>query len=47
MGQELCTKMINQTRQYESDDKSLAIKNEIQLVRMERNKEQLKILGLT
>ena len=37
----LCAKIINQTRQYEVDDKSLAITNKIRLARQERNKEQL------
>ena len=30
----ICTKIINQTRQYETDDESLAIKNKIQSARM-------------
>ena len=34
-------KIINQSRQYEADDNSLAIKNEIRSTRVERNKEQL------
>ena len=37
----LFTKIINQTRQYEEDEISLVIKNEIELARMERNKEHL------
>ena len=41
MGQGFCTKIINQTRQYESDDKSLAIQNVIRSSRMERNEGQL------
>ena len=37
----LCAKIINQTRQSEADDKSLAITNKMRLARQERNKEQL------
>ena len=37
----LCTKMINQIRQYEADNKSLVIRKESRSAIMERNQEQL------
>ena len=37
----LCAKFMNETRNYEVDNKSLAVKNETRSTRLERNKDQL------